>query len=90
MAESLAGCEVNHVPSVAAVQPLHIAAWIEMQAKGRGAPIVKVRLPSIRHLFDWRVTEPVMPVNPASQLSVRPPRTRPARRRCSRMMKRTR
>ena len=30
VAEFLAWCEDNQVRSVAAVQPLHIAAWIEM------------------------------------------------------------
>jgi len=53
------------------VQPLHVAAWIELQQQTHAAPTVKARLAAIRHLFDWLVTGQVMPVNPAS--SVRGP-----------------
>jgi site-specific recombinase XerC len=55
------------VPSIAAVQPLHIASWIE----GEIAPTVKQRLAAIRHLFDWLVMGQIVPVNPAA--SVRGP-----------------
>ena len=37
----LAWCEDNGVPSIAAVQPLHVAAWIELQTRERAAPSVK-------------------------------------------------
>jgi site-specific recombinase XerD len=67
----LAWCEDNQVTSVTAVQPLHVAAWIEMQTQEHAAPTVKAGLAAIRHLFDWLVTGQVMPVNPAS--SVRGP-----------------
>ena len=33
----LAWCEETGVPSIAAVQPLHVAAWIELQTRARGA-----------------------------------------------------
>jgi site-specific recombinase XerC len=59
------------VPSVAPVQPLHVAAWIELQQQERVASTVKARLAAIRHLFDWLVTGQVVPVNPTS--SVRGP-----------------
>jgi site-specific recombinase XerD len=71
VAEFLAWCDDNRVASITAVRPLHVAAWIEMQQKGRAAPTVKARLAAIRHLFDWLVTGQVVPVNPAS--SVRGP-----------------
>ena len=71
VAEFLAWCDDNGVPSVAAVQPLHVAAWIELQQQERAAPTVKARLAAIRHLFDWLVTGQVMPTNPAH--SVRGP-----------------
>jgi integrase/recombinase XerC len=58
------------VPSVAAVQPLHVA-WIELQQQESAAPTVKARLAAIRHLFDWLVIGQVMPTNPAG--SVRGP-----------------
>jgi hypothetical protein len=41
-----------------AVQPLHVAAWIEAQAREVSAPTVKQRLAAIRHLFDWLVDGP--------------------------------
>jgi len=59
------------VPSVTAVQPLHVAAWIEQQTRDHAAPTAKLRLAALRHLFDWLVTGQVIPVNPAG--SVRGP-----------------
>jgi len=59
------------VPSITAVQPLHVATWIELQTRRVSAPSVKQRLAAVRHLFDWLVTGQVVPVNPAA--SVRGP-----------------
>ena len=67
----LAWCEAHGVPSIAAVQPLHVAAWVELQAREHAVPTAKLRLAAIRHLFDWLVTGEVVPVNPAA--SVRGP-----------------
>ncbi|MDB5397794.1 MAG: integrase [Rhodospirillales bacterium] len=69
----LAWCNDVGVSSIAAVQPLHVATWIEAQTKRSdiAAPTVKQQLAAIRHLFDWLVTGQVMPVNPAG--SVRGP-----------------
>lgn len=67
----LAWCEETGVRSIAAVQPLHVATWIEMQTREQAAPSVKQQLAAIRHLFDWLVTGQVVPVNPAA--SVRGP-----------------
>ena len=69
--EFLAWCESVGVPSIAAVQPLHVATWIERQTRELSAPTVKQHLAAIRHLFDWLVTGQVVPVNPAA--SVRGP-----------------
>jgi site-specific recombinase XerD len=72
VAEFLAWCDDNRVPSITAVQPLHVAAWIEQQTREeRAAPTVKLRLAALRHLFDWLVTGQVIPTNPAG--SVRGP-----------------
>ena len=60
------------MPSIAAVQPVHVATWIEVATRELAAPSVKQRLAAIRHLFDWLVTGQVVPVNPAG--SVRGPR----------------
>jgi site-specific recombinase XerD len=58
-------------PSIGAVQPIHVAAWIEELTGALSAPTVKQRLAAIRHLFDWLVTGQIVPVNPAT--SVRGP-----------------
>src|SRR5271166_5166843 len=70
--EFLAWCASAGVPSIAAVQPVHVATWIEAGTPELAAPSVKQRLAAIRHLFDWLVTGQVVPVNPAA--SVRGPR----------------
>ena len=70
--EFLAWCAIAGVPSIAAVQPVHIATWIEAGTRELAAPSVKQRLAAIRHLFDWLVTGQVVSVNPAG--SVRGPR----------------
>ena len=67
----LAWCEDHAVASIAAVQPLHVAAWIEGQTRGHAAPTVKQQLAALRHLFDWLVMGQVVPLNPAA--SVRAP-----------------
>jgi site-specific recombinase XerD len=71
VAEFLTWCDDQGVPSITAVQPLHVAAWIEQQTREHAAPTAKARLAALRHLFDWLVTGQVMPVNPAG--SVRGP-----------------
>jgi integrase/recombinase XerC len=53
------------VPSIAAVQPVHVAAWIEAATRELAAPSVKQRLAAMRHLFDWLVNGQVVPINPA-------------------------
>ncbi len=67
----LAWCEETGVRSIAAVQPLHVATWVEMQTRTQAAPSVKQQLAAIKHLFDWLVTGQVIAVNPAA--SVRGP-----------------
>jgi integrase/recombinase XerC len=70
--EFLAWCADAGVPSIAMVQPVHVATWIEAGTRELAAPSVKQRLAALRHLFDWLVTGQVVPVNPAG--SVRGPR----------------
>jgi site-specific recombinase XerD len=71
VAEFLAWCAGHGVPSLAAVQPLHVAAYVEELGQVRSTPTVKQRLAALRHLFDWLVVGQVVPLNPAS--SVRAP-----------------
>jgi site-specific recombinase XerD len=67
----LTWCGDAGVPSIAGVQPLHVATWIEGQTRELSAPTVKQQLAAVRHLFDWLVTGQVVPLNPAG--SVRGP-----------------
>jgi len=69
--EFLAWCEGRGVASITAVQPLHVAAYIEALTRSRAAPTAKLRLAAIRRLFDWLVIGQVIPTNPAA--SVRGP-----------------
>jgi site-specific recombinase XerC len=69
----LAWCEESAgLASLAAVQPLHVAAWIEGQGREQSAPSVKQALAALRHLFDWLVVGQVIAHNPAA--SVRGPK----------------
>jgi integrase/recombinase XerC len=69
--EFLAWCEARGVASLAGVQPLHVAAWIEAQGGELAPPSVKQQLAGVRSLFDWLVMGQVVPANPAA--SVRGP-----------------
>ncbi|WP_372501187.1 tyrosine-type recombinase/integrase (plasmid) [Tistrella mobilis] len=71
VADFLDWCAIHGVPSIAAVEPLHVATWTEALTHAHSAPTVKQRLAAVRHLFDWLVTGQVVPVNPAA--SVRGP-----------------
>jgi site-specific recombinase XerC len=73
--EFLAWCASAAVPSIAAVQPVHVATWIEASTRELAAPSVKQRLSALRHLFDWLVNGQVVPANPAHTVR--------ERRRCS-------
>lgn len=71
VAEFLDWCADRDVVLLAAVQPLHVAGYIEELTRDRSAPTAKQRLAAIRHLFDWLVIGQIVPVNPAA--SVRGP-----------------
>lgn len=66
VADFCAWCTDVGVPSIVQVQPLHVAAWVELQTQNHAAPTAKQRLAAVRHLFDWLVTGQVVPVNPAA------------------------
>jgi site-specific recombinase XerD len=71
VAAFIAWCDDNRVPTITAVQPLHVASWIELQTREHAAPTVKLHLAALRRLFDWLVAGQVLPANPAG--SVRGP-----------------
>ena len=64
-------CE-KHKLALHAVQPIHVAAYIESLGEKHSKPTVKQHLAAIRMLFDWLVTGQVIPINPAH--AVRGPR----------------
>jgi site-specific recombinase XerD len=51
----LSWCKCVGSMSLAEVQPLHVASWIELEGQTKLAPSVKQRLAAIRRLFDWLV-----------------------------------
>lgn len=53
------------MPSIAAVEPEHVATWIEAETRELSVPSVKQRLAALRHLFDWLVNGQVVPIKPA-------------------------
>ena len=61
-----AWCSNTDARSLADIRPLHVAGWVELQARERAAPTAKQRLAAVRHLFDWLVTGQIVPVNPAA------------------------
>jgi site-specific recombinase XerD len=50
--EFLGWCASVGVRSIADVQPVHVATWIEVGTRELAAPSVKQRLAASRHLFD--------------------------------------
>lgn len=65
-------CEARGMAVLDQVQPLHVAAWVEIQLKAYSKPTVKQQLAAVRMLFDWLVVGQVVRSNPAS--SVRGPK----------------
>lgn len=65
-------CERQGISELGRIQPVHVAAYIELLQTKRSAPTVKQHLACIRMLFDWLVIGQVIPTNPAH--SVRGPR----------------
>jgi hypothetical protein len=43
MAQFLTWCDDNQMPSIEAVQPLHVAAWIKVQTREHADPAGSVR-----------------------------------------------
>ncbi len=58
-------CAEHGIGDLAQVQPVHVAAFVEMQIKTHSKPTVKLRLAALRMLFDWMVVGQVIPTNPA-------------------------
>jgi integrase/recombinase XerC len=48
-----------------AIEPRHVACWVEELEGTCSAPTVKARLAGVRHLLDWLTTGHLIPFNPA-------------------------
>lgn len=66
--EFLSWCEQIGIESLPAIEPMHVAAYIEGLTAQFSAPTVKQRLAGIRMLFDWLVVGQVVPHNPAAAI----------------------
>jgi site-specific recombinase XerD len=64
-------CEQRGI-SLAEVEPMLVAAYVEQLQLRVSPPTVKQHLSAVRMLFDWLVIGQIVPVNPAS--SVRGPK----------------
>ena len=71
-AEFCAFVSAGGIGDLRAVQPIHVAAYVEALGRTHAPSTVKLRLAGIRMLFDWLVTGQVVPFNPAT--SVKGPR----------------
>ncbi|MDB5744203.1 MAG: int [Polaromonas sp.] len=67
-----AWCAEHGLDDLQAIEPVHVAAYIETLQLQMTAPSVKLQLAALRVLFDWLVIGQVIPVNPAA--SVRGPK----------------
>ena len=59
-------CEECGLRDLQAIQPVHIAAYVDGLQERMAAPSVKLQLAALRMLFDWLIVGHVMPTNPAS------------------------
>jgi site-specific recombinase XerD len=58
-------CDHHKLGTLADIEPLHVAAYIETMQSGFEKPPVKQRLAAIRMLFGWLVTGQIVAANPA-------------------------
>lgn len=72
MGAFLRWCDERGLSGLRAVQPVHVAAYVETLQAELSAPTVKQHLACIRMLFDWLVVGHVLDVNAAH--AVRGPR----------------
>ncbi len=59
-------CAEHGIVDLAQVEPVHVAAFVELQSKTQSKPTVKVRLAALRMLFEWMVVGQILPLNPAN------------------------
>jgi integrase/recombinase XerD len=57
--------EQHRIGELADIEPVHVAAYIEVLQETAAKPTVKQHLAAIRMLFDWLIVGQVLAVNPA-------------------------
>ena len=67
-----AWCDAQELTAIHDIEPVHVAAYIELLDQRLAKPSVKQHLAAIRMLFDWLVVGQVIATNPAAP--VRGPR----------------
>lgn len=70
----LGWCHQNGISDLVDIEPVHVAAWVELKLTEMAASSVKARLSGLSKLFDWLVTGQVFKINPAQ--SVQSPKHR--------------
>ena len=58
-------CDHHQLTELVAIEPLHVAAYIEALQRKYEKPSVKQHLAALRMLFDWLVTGGILATNPA-------------------------
>jgi site-specific recombinase XerD len=66
VADFFGWCDQRGFGALGALEPVHVAAYIEELGKTHAAPSVKQHLAAVRMLFDWLVVGQVVRSNPAS------------------------
>jgi site-specific recombinase XerD len=64
--EFAAWCETHRIVEIIDVEPVHVAAYVEMLGRRLSKPSVKQHLAALRMLFDWLVVGQVITANPAA------------------------
>ena len=59
-------CEAQTLTDIVDIEPLHVAAYIELLGARLSKPSVKQHLAALRMLFDWLVVGQVIATNPAA------------------------
>jgi len=59
-------CEDYDIGALIDIEPIHVAAWVELKTRAFEPQTVKQQLAALRHLFDWLVTGQVVATNPAA------------------------
>jgi integrase/recombinase XerD len=66
VADFLAWCQLSGL-TLSAIEPVHVAAYIEQLTRSKAVPTVKQHLAAIGMLLDWLTSGGILPFNPAAK-----------------------